>query len=78
MGDLHGDAAHVAAVLDALSGPVVLVGLAYGGAVITEAGSHRAVSHLVYWQHSRSMTVSRAATWPSGGGIGGDLAPGAP
>jgi len=48
MGDLHGDAAHVAAVLDALSGPVVLVGHAYGGAVITEAGSHRAVSHLVY------------------------------
>ena len=48
MGDLHGDAAHVAAVLDALGGPVVLVGHAYGGAVITEAGSHRAVSHLVY------------------------------
>jgi len=48
MRDLHGDAAHVAAVLDALGGPVVLAGHAYGGAVITEAGSHRAVSHLVY------------------------------
>ena len=46
--DLHGDAAHVSAVLDALDVPVVLVGHAYGGAVITEAGSHRAVSHLVY------------------------------
>ena len=46
--DLHGDAAHVSAVLDALDGPVVLAGHAYGGAVITEAGSHRAVSHLVY------------------------------
>jgi len=66
MGDLHGDAAHVAAVLDALSGPVVLVGHAYGGAVITEAGSHRAVSPTwSTWQHSRSMTASRAATWPS-------------
>jgi pimeloyl-ACP methyl ester carboxylesterase len=48
MGDLHGDAAHVSSVLGALDGPVVLVGHAYGGAVITEAGSHRAVSHLVY------------------------------
>src|SRR5215468_763472 len=48
LGDLHGDAAHVRAVLDALDGPVVLAGHAYGGAVITEAGSHRAVSHLVY------------------------------
>jgi pimeloyl-ACP methyl ester carboxylesterase len=46
--DLHGDAAHVSSALDALDGPVVLVGHAYGGAVITEAGSHRAVSHLVY------------------------------
>jgi pimeloyl-ACP methyl ester carboxylesterase len=48
MSDLHGDAAHVSSVLDALDGPVVLAGHAYGGAVITEAGSHRAVSHLVY------------------------------
>jgi pimeloyl-ACP methyl ester carboxylesterase len=48
LSDLHGDAAHVSSALDALDGPVVLVGHAYGGAVITEAGSHRAVSHLVY------------------------------
>jgi len=48
LGDLHGDAARVSSVLDALDGPVVLAGHAYGGAVITEAGSHRAVSHLVY------------------------------
>src|SRR5262249_37974113 len=31
-----------------LDGPVVLAGHAYGGAVITEAGSHPAVAHLVY------------------------------
>jgi pimeloyl-ACP methyl ester carboxylesterase len=46
--DLHGDAERVSAVLDSLDGPVVLAGHSYGGAVITEAGSHRAVSHLVY------------------------------
>jgi pimeloyl-ACP methyl ester carboxylesterase len=48
MGDLHGDATHVSSVLDSLDGPVVLAGHAYGGAVITEAGSHPAVAHLVY------------------------------
>ncbi|HYA50846.1 MAG TPA: alpha/beta fold hydrolase, partial [Streptosporangiaceae bacterium] len=42
MRDLHGDAAHVSSVLDSLDGSVVLAGHAYGGAVITEAGSHPA------------------------------------
>jgi pimeloyl-ACP methyl ester carboxylesterase len=46
--DLHGDAAHVRRVLDGLGAPVVLVGHSYGGAVITEAGDHAAVEHLVY------------------------------
>jgi pimeloyl-ACP methyl ester carboxylesterase len=46
--DLHGDAARVRAVLDAIGGPVVLLGHSYGGAVITEAGVHPAVAHLVY------------------------------
>jgi len=45
--DLHGDAARVTAILDELS-EVVLLGHSYGGAVITEAGAHRAVRHLVY------------------------------
>ena len=42
---------HVAAarwVLDAQDGPVVLVGHSYGGAVITEAGTHDKVAALVY------------------------------
>lgn len=51
-GDLYGDAAHVSAVIRKLSGPVVLVGHSYGGAVITEASSSPAtaakVVHLVY------------------------------
>lgn len=57
LGDLHGDAQHVADVIDALGRPVVLVGHSYGGAVITEAavrtstapsGQTGHVRHLVY------------------------------
>jgi pimeloyl-ACP methyl ester carboxylesterase len=46
--DLHGDADHVASVLDAVDGPVVLVGHSYGGMVITDAGTRPNVEHLVY------------------------------
>jgi pimeloyl-ACP methyl ester carboxylesterase len=46
--DLHGDSARVRSVLDAVEGEAVLLGHSYGGAVITEAGAHPAVSHLVY------------------------------
>lgn len=46
--DLHGDAAAVEEVLDTISGPVVLVGHSYGGAVITRAGMHPAVQEVVY------------------------------
>jgi pimeloyl-ACP methyl ester carboxylesterase len=48
LGDLYGDAAHVVGILDGLDAPVVLVGHSYGGAVITQAGDHRSVSHLVF------------------------------
>jgi pimeloyl-ACP methyl ester carboxylesterase len=47
-GNLHDDATRVREVLDGIEGPVVLVGHSYGGAVITEAGTHPAVGHLVY------------------------------
>src|SRR4030088_1094188 len=46
--DLHGDAKRVREVLDGIDGDVVLLGHSYGGAVITEAGVHPAVTHLVY------------------------------
>src|SRR5262249_34228325 len=36
------------AVIDRQSGPVVLAGHSYGGAVITEAGNHPKVAALVY------------------------------
>jgi pimeloyl-ACP methyl ester carboxylesterase len=45
---MHGDADHVTSVLDGIDGPVVLVGHSYGGAVITDAGTHPRVEHLVY------------------------------
>jgi pimeloyl-ACP methyl ester carboxylesterase len=45
--DLYGDAERVTVILDQMS-DVVLLGHSYGGAVITEAGIHPAVRHLVY------------------------------
>ncbi|MFF8020312.1 alpha/beta fold hydrolase [Streptomyces sp. NPDC007896] len=45
---LEGDVATTRRVLDAQDGPTVLVGHSYGGAVISEAGTHEKVSALVY------------------------------
>ncbi|WP_446219283.1 alpha/beta fold hydrolase [Micromonospora sp. IBHARD004] len=45
---LEGDATATRQVLQQLDGPAVLVGHSYGGAVISEAGTHPAVSALVY------------------------------
>ena len=49
LGDLYGDADHVAEVLTNVPGEVVLVGHSYGGGVITEAAAAAPnVTHLVY------------------------------
>ncbi|MBK9180597.1 MAG: alpha/beta hydrolase [Acidimicrobiales bacterium] len=49
LGDLYGDAAEVAATLDRVDGPAVLVGHSYGGAVTTVAAAgRRDVARLVY------------------------------
>jgi len=45
---LAGDVAATNLILDAQSEPVTLVGHSYGGAVITEAGTHPKVAGLVY------------------------------
>jgi pimeloyl-ACP methyl ester carboxylesterase len=45
---LQGDAEATKQIIDAQDGPVVLVGHSYGGAVITEAGTHPNVAALVY------------------------------
>jgi pimeloyl-ACP methyl ester carboxylesterase len=47
-GDLGADAAAVRRTLDTLEGPALLCGHSYGGMVVTEAGLHPAVVHLVY------------------------------
>lgn len=45
---LEDDVAATRLIIDAQDGPVVLVGHSYGGAVITEAGTHGKVVALVY------------------------------
>jgi pimeloyl-ACP methyl ester carboxylesterase len=45
---LQGDVAATRLIIDAQDGPVVLVGHSYGGAVITEAGTHPNVAALIY------------------------------
>jgi pimeloyl-ACP methyl ester carboxylesterase len=45
---LTGDAAATRLILDMQDGPVVLAGHSYGGAVISEAGTHDKVAALVY------------------------------
>jgi pimeloyl-ACP methyl ester carboxylesterase len=45
---LEGDVAATREIIDQQPGPVVLVGHSYGGAVITEAGTHDKVAALAY------------------------------
>ncbi|MGW1507161.1 alpha/beta fold hydrolase [Streptomyces mirabilis] len=45
---LAGDVAATHQVIESMTGPVVLVGHSYGGAVITEAGTHENVAALAY------------------------------
>ena len=49
LGDLYDDSAALRRAIDAAEpGPVILVGHSYGGMVITDAGDHPRVGHLVY------------------------------
>ncbi|GAA1960733.1 alpha/beta hydrolase [Microbacterium deminutum] len=68
---LADDAATTRDVLDAIDGPVVLVGHSYGGAVITEAGTHDSVAALVYitaFAPDQGESVNALlATFPSDG-----------
>ena len=48
------------AVIDRQSGPVVLVGHSYGGAVITEAGNHPKVASLVYIARIRCWILGKS------------------
>jgi pimeloyl-ACP methyl ester carboxylesterase len=72
---LHADADHVRAALDGLPGGdgVVLVGHSYGGAVITDAGTHPAVEHLVYVSAFALDTSERVDLDIVPGGEGSEL-----
>jgi pimeloyl-ACP methyl ester carboxylesterase len=48
LASLPDDVDAVTAIIDQTTGPVVLVGHSYGGMVISEAGHHQRVTHLVY------------------------------
>ena len=64
--DVHEDAAIVTVAIDAVGGPVLLVGHSYGGVIITEAGVHPSVEHLVYICRLRARrTTRRRSGWCS-------------
>ena len=69
---LAGDVAATHQVIDSVPGPVVLVGHSYGGAVITEAGTHEKVAALAY------ITAFAPDKGESVGTLIADPAPGAP
>src|ERR1700710_856273 len=68
LGDLQADAQVVRRAVDAVGGPVILVGHSYGGMVITELADHPAVVHSVYV----------AAFWPQRGESVSDMFAGVP
>lgn len=77
--DLPGDTVYLRSVLDGAEAPVVLVGHSYGGAVITAAGDHPAIGHLVYLcafaLDTGESCQSVAARAPEIAGSGDDGAP---
>lgn len=67
---LAGDVAAAKRIIDAQTGPVVLVGHSYGGVVITEAGNHPKVTRLVYitaFAPDRGESVSSLIANPAPG-----------
>jgi pimeloyl-ACP methyl ester carboxylesterase len=68
---LQGDAAAARLIIDAQGAPVVLVGHSYGGAVITEVGTHPNVAALVYicaFAPDKDESVNTIiSTFPAGG-----------
>ncbi|MFB9680753.1 alpha/beta fold hydrolase [Streptosporangium vulgare] len=67
---LEDDVAVTRRVLDGLDGPAVLVGHSYGGAVISEAGTHPNVASLVYvaaFAPDRGESVSTLTAAPPPG-----------
>ena len=62
MSDLAADIAATSRVIDEFDRATVLVGHSYGGAVITDAGTHPHVAHLLYlaaYQLAEGESVGR-------------------
>ena len=75
---LSSDAAYLAGYLDTISGPIVLVGHSYGGAVITNAATGdpdiKALVYVNAFVPDHGETVVQLATAQPGSAIGGDPA----
>src|SRR5271155_4728085 len=56
------DQKYTKAAIDAMGGPVVLVGHSYGGSIITEAGNHPNVAALVY---IAAFALDEGESWAS-------------
>jgi pimeloyl-ACP methyl ester carboxylesterase len=54
------DQKYTKAAIDAMGGPVVLVGHSYGGSIITEAGNHPNVAALVYDEGESCASIEQA------------------
>jgi pimeloyl-ACP methyl ester carboxylesterase len=63
--DLHADADTVRRALDTVGGDAVVVGHSYGGAVVTDAGDHPSVAHVVYLA---ALALDAGETLTSAGG----------
>jgi pimeloyl-ACP methyl ester carboxylesterase len=57
---LQDDAAASQRILNMQDGPAILVGHSYGGAVITEAGTHPKVASMVICSSTRRSSVPRS------------------
>jgi pimeloyl-ACP methyl ester carboxylesterase len=72
--DLASDSAYISSVLDTITGPIILVGHSYGGAVITNAAvDHANVKALVYiagWALDQGDSIAQLLTKYPGSLIG--------
>jgi pimeloyl-ACP methyl ester carboxylesterase len=72
--DLRADVDHLRAALDATTGPVVLVGHSYGGAVVSDAAAHPIVVRTVFISSFPLEVGESISVNGLSGGEGGDLA----
>jgi len=60
---LEGDVAVTKRAIDAMNGPVILVGHSYGGAVISQAGTDPTLSDLFISPHLHWTTANLSVLW---------------